>query len=134
MEAIDFIRIFFALATVLGLIGLTALVARRSGVGSSGLSINSHRRLSVSEAKTVDAQHRLIIVKCDDKEHLILLGKSGDTVIQANLDAPSEVAAPQSPPSFSEVVTQIRSSINSGNPFVAPALKRDSRDTSESAA
>ncbi len=78
-----------ALAIVLALIGLCAWIARRlelmPAIGPSRQK--SERRLSIVESLTLDAKRRVVIIRKDDKEHLLLLGANNDTVIGTPEDA-----------------------------------------------
>lgn len=60
------------------------------------------RRLSISEQYNVDAKRRLIIVRRDNVEHLIMTGGPVDMVIETGIaapaDAPRAEAAPQGTP------------------------------------
>lgn len=55
---------------------------------------NHSRRLGVVESIALDAKRRAIILRCDEREHLLLLGAQDDIVIESNLP-PSKPA--QSP-------------------------------------
>ncbi|MGE5538300.1 MAG: flagellar biosynthetic protein FliO [Gemmatimonas sp.] len=79
----------FALAfvLVLGLIALGTWTLRRFGLGISGVAARG-RRLAVVESLALDARHRLVLVRRDDREHLVLLGAT-ETVVEAGIVAPS---------------------------------------------
>ncbi|MFQ5564304.1 MAG: FliO/MopB family protein [Parvularculaceae bacterium] len=87
MEWVDFTRIVFALLAVLGLIGLAAALARKAGLAQAGFSLTRRKRLTVMESLALDARRRLVIVRCDDKEHLIVLGPAGETVVASGMEA-----------------------------------------------
>lgn len=94
MEWSEYLRFVFALAFVLALMGLLALLARRTGLGR--MALGSGRRLALIELRSIDTRHKLALVKCDDREHLIVLGPQGQTVIDTNVTpAPSPVKAPE---------------------------------------
>ncbi len=76
----------FALILVLGLIGILALLGRRFGLLAGVRSGRSGgRRLGITEVAPVDAKRRLILVRRDQTEHLVLLGGEGDLVIERNI-------------------------------------------------
>jgi flagellar protein FliO/FliZ len=108
----EILRVLFGLVAVLGLIGLCALGARRAGLVSMSGGFSKKRRLSVVETLALDARRRLVIVKCDGKEHLIVLGANGETIVENNLDAPphiEEAPAPENPfPTFAALLTKKR--------------------------
>ena len=49
---------------------------------------NRQPRLQVLDATAVDARRRLVLVRRDDTEHLLLLGSHGDLVIESNIPVP----------------------------------------------
>jgi flagellar protein FliO/FliZ len=77
----DFLRALFALALTLGLIGLAAVALRRYGPDAIGRFSKSkkERRLAVIESLVLDPARRLVLISCDGKEQLLLLGE-GQTV------------------------------------------------------
>ncbi len=89
MSALDYLRFFSALIFVLSLIGALAWVVRRFGLaGRLGVS-RSQGRLAVVEVAVLDARRRLVLVRRDSTEHLILLGTAGDLVVEANIRRPA---------------------------------------------
>lgn len=75
MDVFTLFRAIASLAVVLGLVGLAAYAGRRWGP-SGLLSVKpaAARRLAVVESLTLGAQQRLVIVRVDAEERLILLG------------------------------------------------------------
>lgn len=98
MEFAGYLRFVLALAFVLALIGLLAAVARRFGFGFPVTALKNvgQRRLKVVEVTPVDARRRLVLVRRDDIEHLILLGQAGELVIETGIAARDD--APVAPP------------------------------------
>lgn len=92
-----FFRFLIALIFVLGLIGLLAWAARRFGVGGRvAMRSGRRRRMSVVEVAAVDAKRRLVLVRRDDVEHLVMLGPTADLVIEQGIATPAdEVDAPR---------------------------------------
>lgn len=86
-----YLRFATALVLVLGLIGLAAWLARRYGLGGRvrGKGLKSGRRLAITEVCPVDAKRRLVLVRRDEVEHLILLGTASDLVIERGISAES---------------------------------------------
>ena len=68
--------------------GGLAYVLKRYGLMQGGAPIGKNRRLKVLESFHVDAKHKVVIIGCDDKEHLVLLNANGDTVIESNIEKP----------------------------------------------
>lgn len=93
MEFIDLLRDFGALILVLALIGLAGLAAKRFGV--PGVTKASRdKRLAVVESLMVGPRQRLLIIRRDDVEHLVLTGADGARVIESGIPAKSPAIAP----------------------------------------
>jgi flagellar protein FliO/FliZ len=86
MELVDYARFAAALVFVLGLIGLLAWSARRfRWPGFAVRTSNGDRRLGVVEALHIDGRHRLVLVRRDEVEHLILVGAGDGRVVETNI-------------------------------------------------
>jgi flagellar protein FliO/FliZ len=79
VDWIDWARALFALIATLALIVGAAYAARRLGMLQPGGQ--GPKRLKVSESLMIDPRRRLVIVRCDGREHLLLLGPGGDVVV-----------------------------------------------------
>jgi flagellar protein FliO/FliZ len=77
MDITDFLRAVFALALTLGLVGLAAVALRKYGPDAMArlASQKKDRRLKVVESLVLDPARRILIVECDGRERLILLGE-----------------------------------------------------------
>ena len=76
MDAPDLLRAVFALALTLGLIGVAAVLARRYGPGALlRVQPKTTKRLKVVESLMLDPARRLVLVRFDDQERLLLLGE-----------------------------------------------------------
>jgi flagellar protein FliO/FliZ len=95
MEAMSLIRAALALVFVLGLIGAAAWAAKRYGASRlSGLVRGKDARLKIVEVRPIDARNKLVLVRQDEREHLLLLGPGQSTVIgSGSAKAPSDSAA-----------------------------------------
>src|SRR5947209_14270307 len=93
---------FFAFIVVLALIGLTAWLVRRFGGNRLGANTNRGRmpRLAVIDAAAVDGRRRLVLVRRDNVEHLLMIGGPTDIVVEPNIvrATPGREALPQRPP------------------------------------
>lgn len=85
MDWADYLRFVAALAFVLGLIGLLAWAGRRSGLVARPTVLSSESRLAVLEVRPVDAKHKLVLVRRDRTEHLILMGATTDLLIESSI-------------------------------------------------
>ena len=84
---ISWVRVVFAFCVVLGLkAGLGGILKYISARGFTlSPKENRIRRLKVVESLLLDTKHRCLIVRCDEREHLLLLGDQNDIVVDANL-------------------------------------------------
>jgi hypothetical protein len=96
-----FLFLLVAAAVAAGLWGYRAYV---TGDASIGLSLGSwfqprpEPRLAVSEQATLDSRRKLVLVRRDDVEHLIMTGGPVDVVIETGISAPkSERAIGETP-------------------------------------
>ncbi|MBB54754.1 MAG: hypothetical protein CMF67_10325 [Magnetovibrio sp.] len=87
MEIMDYFRFLLALVFVLGLIGVLATIARRAGLGfpTAAIKPGNKRRLSVVEVTAVDGRRRMVLVRRDDVEHLLLISPTSETVIERGI-------------------------------------------------
>ncbi|MBL4692993.1 MAG: FliO/MopB family protein [Magnetovibrio sp.] len=74
MDTVNYIKFILALLFVLSLIGLLALAVRRFGFGVPQIPFKraAEKRLGMIELMPIDAKRRLVLVRRDDQEHLIL--------------------------------------------------------------
>ena len=74
---------FFAFVVVLALIGLAAWLVRRFAGNRLGANANRGRmpRLAVIDAAAVDGRRRLVLVRRDNIEHLLMIGGPTDIVV-----------------------------------------------------
>ncbi len=81
------VRFFLAFLIVLGLIGAAAWAVRRFGSGRHGGAGQRGRqpRLAVIDHASVDARRRLILIRRDNVEHLLLIGGPTDVVVEPNI-------------------------------------------------
>src|SRR6476659_2038768 len=98
MQALTF---FFAFVAVLALIGLAAWLVRRFAGNRLGANTNRGRmpRLAVIDAAAVDGRRRLVLVRRDNIEHLLMIGGPTDIVVEPNIvrATPGRDQLPQRP-------------------------------------
>jgi hypothetical protein len=79
-------RFFIAFLVVLALIGLTAWLVRRFGSNRLGAGARGRQpRLAVIDAATVDGRRRLVLIRRDNVEHLLMIGGPTDVVVEPNI-------------------------------------------------
>lgn len=83
MNFLDLFRAIFGLAITLGIIGLAAWAARRYAPeilarfqGQQG----QLRRMKVLETLVLDPSRRLVLIRVDEEERLILLGEGRELI------------------------------------------------------
>jgi len=83
----QFVLFFFAFVAMLLLIGLFAWLLRRFAGSRLGANTNRGRmpRLAVIDAAAVDGRRRLVLVRRDNIEHLLMIGGPTDIVVETNI-------------------------------------------------
>lgn len=96
MTLLEILRLVFALAAVIGMIGLAALAAKRLGLaGANGFQ--RARRLHLVETLAFDQKRRAAILRCDGREHLIVLDGASVAVIDRDIPAAPAIEAAAAP-------------------------------------
>lgn len=80
-----YLRFFLAFAFTLGLIGAVYWLARRYAGQLGIVRANTPGRISVSGQISLDPRRRVILVRRDDREHLLLLGPNNDVLIESGI-------------------------------------------------
>jgi flagellar protein FliO/FliZ len=82
MNFLDLARAVFGLAITLGIIGLAAWAARRYApqLMAKLQADRGARRMQVVETLVLDPARRLVLVRVDDEERLILLGEGKELI------------------------------------------------------
>jgi hypothetical protein len=80
------VRFFVAFLIVLGVIGAIWWTVRRFGSGRLGASTRGRQpRLAVIDYASVDNRRRLLLVRRDNVEHLLMIGGPSDIVVEPNI-------------------------------------------------
>lgn len=110
MEIAEYLRFFVALLFVVGLIAGTGILARRFGFvpGAATGGSSRKKRLEIIETITLDAKRRMMLVRRDGREHLILLGTDSETVLETGIERPAPLTstAPVAAPSHDITTTR----------------------------
>jgi flagellar biogenesis protein FliO len=94
------VRFVVAFVIVLGLIALTFWLVRRFGATRVGAAAARGRqpRLAVVDAAPVDGRRRLVLVRRDNVEHLLMIGGPSDIVVEQNIVRAVPVTQPREGP------------------------------------
>lgn len=86
MEHLDIFRFLLALGFVALLIYGIGWGMRRSGVEKKLLQKSSQSgRLKITDSVFIDPRTRLVIVQCDEAEHLLMVGQGVQTVVKQDI-------------------------------------------------
>lgn len=110
------LKIAITVVVILALTGLVYwLVRRYSAIGLGGIGRGRVPRLAVVDALTVDRRRRLLLVRRDNVEHLILIGGPSDLVVEATIQRTrtrqaARAAAPAAAPTDMPVMHELAQS------------------------
>ena len=86
IDSVSYLKFFFALLFVIGLIGGFALIAKKLGMGNRGpIHRGKGNRLSIIESMQIDSKRRIFLIRCDDKDYILLVGGVTDFLIEGNM-------------------------------------------------
>ncbi len=91
MEFTTYLRFVLVLVLVIGMIlGLAWLLNRFGLMGGlpGTMGGGRKRRLGIVEAAAIDGRHRVVLVRRDDVEHLMLVGPNTSQVIESGITSP----------------------------------------------
>jgi flagellar protein FliO/FliZ len=91
VDGTTLLKMLFAFVFVLSLMWLFSWALKRLGLAGRSFAPGARRRLALVEHLPLDHRRRLVIVRRDDREHLLVLGPSGETVVESNIQAPADV-------------------------------------------
>ncbi|MBF0354510.1 MAG: flagellar biosynthetic protein FliO [Alphaproteobacteria bacterium] len=92
MDGESYFRYLLALIFVVGLILAAGWGIKRFGMGLTVAPRlrGQQKRLMVTEIAALDARRRLVLVRRDETEHLILLGVTHETVLESGIVPPQK--------------------------------------------
>jgi flagellar protein FliO/FliZ len=99
MNSTDFhqlLRLLFAFALVMAMMGLLGLFLRRINERRI-LPGGKKRRLSIVETLPIDGRRRLVLLRRDNVEHLVILGTNTETLIERRIESGQDGALPEEP-------------------------------------
>ncbi|WP_254493577.1 flagellar biosynthetic protein FliO [Bartonella sp. B1099] len=92
------ISFLFFIITITALI-IIILFLRRLNMGRYNTNRKkSLSRLALCEAISLDRTRRLVLVRCDNKEHLLLIGGLTDVVVESDITSTSRTQKREMPP------------------------------------
>jgi flagellar protein FliO/FliZ len=95
------IRLCLAFLIVVGLVSAAAWAFSRSGRGRSAGASGRDMRLAIIDSASFEGSRRLILIRRDDVEHLLMIGGPTDVVVETNIlhvaGAPFELPVTRSP-------------------------------------
>ncbi|MEM8771637.1 MAG: flagellar biosynthetic protein FliO [Pseudomonadota bacterium] len=93
MDISDIIRVFFGLIAVIGMIGVGAVIFRKAGLMKTLSARQASRRLELIESLAIDNRRRIVLLRCDNREHLVMLGAQSESVIANNIMSPKALSS-----------------------------------------
>jgi len=92
MESPDIIRFIVALIFVVSLMALLWIILKKLGLSGGVSAIHGKkRRLKIVEILPIDLRHKAVLLRCDDKDHLVILGPNGETVVEQSMPIKDEL-------------------------------------------
>jgi flagellar protein FliO/FliZ len=92
------VNFVIAFVVVLILIGAATWLVRRFGVASlDAASRGRQPRLAVIDAAAVDSRRKLVIIRRDNVEHLLMIGGPTDVVVETNIVRAATAATREAP-------------------------------------
>lgn len=86
MDMGSYLQFVFALVIVLGLIALLTVIIKRSGfMPTAALRKGGERRLRILEFAQLSTKHRLVLIRRDETEHLILMGPDHSLLVESGI-------------------------------------------------
>jgi len=85
MDAAHLLKFVAAFVFVMALMMLLSWALKRFGFASA--NTGAARRLKIVEYLPLDHRRRLVIVRRDNAEHLLVLGPQGETVVETGIPA-----------------------------------------------
>jgi flagellar protein FliO/FliZ len=86
METALLLKFAFAFVFVISLMLLLSVFLKKMGLPGSA-PLMGKRRLKIVEALPLDHRRRLVLVRRDDREHLLVIGPGGETLIESGIPA-----------------------------------------------
>ena len=85
MDTTQLLRLLFAFVFVMALMGILGVIMRR--LNEKQLRGRSEKRLQLVETMPLDARRKLVLLRRDHIEHLVILGPQGETVVEQGIES-----------------------------------------------
>ena len=87
MDIINYSQFILAVLILVSLLGAFAIGMRKLSNSRvwEQLAAQRNKRLKVIETLAIDPKRRLVLIRADHREHLLLVGGTTDVVIQADI-------------------------------------------------
>lgn len=90
--SVSLVKFFAAFVFVIALMLAVAWLVKRAGLAGPVLRTGQKRRLAVLESQALDHRRRLVLVRRDGREHLLLLGPDHALVVEGGIVPPAPAA------------------------------------------
>ena len=98
METISYFQFVLAFVFVIGLILGMAWLLRRFGLGEAVTNTLGRKKCTtIVESASVDGRHRLVLMRRDETEHLLLIGSGDSLVIERGIKGGAETGPAPDP-------------------------------------
>ena len=91
MEGLALAKMLAALIFVVSLMFGLGFALKKIGLAGPQALDQKKRRLKFLEALPLDGKRRLVLVSCDDQQHLLILGANSETVVERNIPVPDKL-------------------------------------------
>lgn len=85
MDWLLYIKFLSGFVFVIALMLLLSWTLKKTGLSGAVLQRAGKRRLKIVEFLPIDHKHRLVLVRRDDREHLLVLGPDSEAVIETGI-------------------------------------------------
>lgn len=92
MESVDLARFIFSFLGVIALILISSWIVKRLDVQKRLAGLRKDAHLAVVETSHIDNRHKLVVIRRDERHHLLLIGQAAPLLIES-YDAPAQEAA-----------------------------------------
>jgi flagellar protein FliO/FliZ len=86
MDVFFYIKFLLGFVFVISLMLFCGWLVKKAGVGGTLLQ-KRDKRLKIVEVLPIDHKHRLVMIRRDNREHLLLIGPESEAVIESGIVA-----------------------------------------------